>query len=179
MLIQSPSLKARARVRVHHERAYDYDDAHGLYLYKQVDEDEEVDNLVTDAGRVTLHTFIYGSSAQRSAASLGTGMYWIGLSDDATAPAAGDTALTGELTALGLARADASSVGTITLPTGSGTITTISNQFTFTGATQGVQKTALFDAANPGGNMAHEIQFTQRTLFTNDTLTLTFSITLT
>jgi len=181
MLIQSHSLKARACVRVHHERAYDYDDQTGLYLYKQADEDEEVGNLVTDAGRVVLHTFIYGSSAQRTSAGLGTGMYWIGLSDDASAPAAGDTSLASELTADGLARADASTTGTITLPTGSGTITTISNQFTYTGASQGVQKTALFDDAGPpvNGNMAHEIQFTQRTLFTNDTLTLTFSITLT
>jgi hypothetical protein len=83
--------------------------------------------------------------------------------------------LTTELFGNGLTRA----LGTVTLPTGSGTITTIAKQFTYTGGTnQSVQKTALFDAST-GGNMAHEILFTQRLLVINDTLTLTFSITLT
>jgi len=173
MYINIPQLSAKSRVTVHHERAVDFDEKTGLWLYEQVDEDEVADNIVTDAGRVTLHTFIYGKAADR--VGLGAGMHFIGISNDATAPAAGDTTLASELSADGLGRAE----GTVTLPTGSGTITTVSNQFTYTGGgSQGVQKTALFDASS-SGNMAHEIQFTQRTLFTNDTLTLTFSITLT
>ena len=67
----------------------------------------------------------------------------------------------------------------MTLPTGSGTSTTIVNTFTYTGSSQAVQKTALFTVAGPpvAGIMNHEIAFTQRTLFTNDTLTLTFTVT--
>lgn len=175
MLIQEVQ-GPRARVVVRHERPYDFDEKRGLWFYKRVDDDEEKWNIVTDAGRVRIHTYIYGSGAQR--ASLGTGLNYIGLSNDGTAPAAGDTVLAGELTNLsapGLARTS----GTVTLPVGSGTQTTIQNVFTYTGSPgpQGVQKTALFDAAS-SGTMAHEIIFTQRTLFTNDVLTTTFAITL-
>ena len=173
MLIQH-QFKARARLVVHQERPA-FDEKSGLWVMRQVGEDDEAFNIVTDAGRVVLHTFIYGKSADRTAAGLGAGMHFIGLSNDGTAPAAGDTSLASELTTDGLGRAE----GTVTLPTGSGTITQVSNQFTYTGGTsQAVQKTALFDASS-AGNMAHEIQFTQRTLFPSDSLTLTFSITLT
>jgi hypothetical protein len=136
--------------------------------------EEKIGNLVTDAGRVAIHTYIYGTTAQRTSEGLsGTGFNYIALSNDGTAPAAGDTSLTGELSADGLGRAQ----GTVTLPTGSGTITTVENEFTYTGSSQAVQKTALFDDSS-GGKMAHEILFTQRTLSNGDTLTLTFSITL-
>ena len=174
MLIREMSLAPRATVSIHQERPYDYDEARGLWLYRTVDEDEQVHNLVTDAGRVTVHTYIYGTSAQRAAANLGAnGLSYIGLTNDAGVPAAGDTALAGELSGSGLTRA----AGVVTLPVGAGTITTIQHVFTFTGASQGVQKSALFDATT-FGNMAHEVQFTQRLLFTNDTLTLTYAITL-
>ena len=136
--------------------------------------EEEVGNLVTDAGRVAIHTYIYGTTAQRTSGGLsGTGFNYIALSNDGTAPAAGDTSLTGELSGDGLDRVQ----GTVTLPTGSGTITTVENEFTFSGSSQAVQKTALFDDSS-GGKMAHEILFSQRTLSNGDTLTLTFSITL-
>lgn len=170
----TPHIQARATCRIRHERAYDYDKRRGIWL-RRLESEEEVGNILTDAGRRTLHTFIYGTAAQRTSASLGAdGLSYIALSNDAGSPAAGDTALTGELSGSGLDRV----MGTVTLPTGSGTITTVSNQFTFTGGTQNVQKTALFDAAS-GGNMAHEILFTQRTLNTSDTITITFQITLT
>jgi hypothetical protein len=168
-------IKAKARLRVRHERPYDYDDARNLWLYRRVDDDEEYGNILTDDGRVSIHTLVYGTSAQKITASLGAGLHFIGLSNDATSPAAGDTTLTAELATNGLQRA----IGTVTLPTGSGAITTVQKQFTYAGGgTQGVQKTALFDAVS-SGNMAHEILFTQRTLATSDTLTMTFSITLT
>ena len=168
------TLTAKATVTVRHDRAYDFDEDRGIWLYRR-GEDEKANNILTNVGRVTLHTFIYGNSAQRAAASLGTGMHFIGLSDDSAPPVAGDTALAGELTGSGLGRVE----GSVTLPTGSGTITSIQNEFTYTGgAPQGVQKTALFDAAS-AGNMCHEILFTQRSLAVNDTLTLTFNITLT
>lgn len=161
----------KAKVRIHVERAYDYDKQTGLWLRRQVEDDEVVENIITDAGRVALHTFCYNTAARAN------GLNYIGLSDDAAAPAAGDTALTGELTGSGLDRAQ----GTVTLPTGSGNQTGISKQFTYVGVPpQGVQKAALFSVAGPppAGIMAHEIQFSQRTLFTNDLITVSYTITL-
>jgi hypothetical protein len=167
-------VKARAILNVRHDRPYDFDEKSGVWLYRKESE-EEVGNILTDAGRRAIHTLIYGTAAQKTSISAGVGLHYIGLTNNATAPAAGDTVLTTELFGNGLTRA----LGTVTLPTGSGTITTIAKQFTYTGGTnQSVQKTALFDAST-GGNMAHEILFTQRLLVINDTLTLTFSITLT
>jgi len=169
MLIQMQGPRARATIR--HERAYDYDERTGLWLRKVVDE-QEAWNIVTDAGRRQIHTYIYGSAGQRS--GLGGGLNYIGISNDGSTPAAGDTALTGELSTNGLQR----QLATVTLPTGSGTQTVLQKVFTYTGvSSQGVQKTALFDLAS-AGVMAHEIQFAQRTLFSNDTLTVTFAISL-
>lgn len=168
------NFQVRARCRIQHYEAYDYDERRGIWLRRLVSE-EEIGNLVTNAGLVAIHTYIYGTAAQRIAASLGAdGLSYIALSNDAGAPAAGDTSLAGELSGDGLDR----TAGVVTLPTGAGTITTVSNDFTYTGGlAQGVQKTALFDAA-VAGNMAHEILFTQRTLSTSDVLTVTFQVTL-
>ncbi len=164
----------RAKAVITVARAYDFDEKTGLYRHR-VESEEEAWNLVTDPGRVAIHTYIYGTTSQRTAASLGTGYNNIGLSNNATPPAAGDASLAGELSGNGLTRAAAD---TVTLPTGSGTATTIQKVFTYTGGSpQAVQKTALFDALS-GGKMAHEIIFSQRTLFQNDTLTITYTITL-
>lgn len=168
-------ITARALLKIRHNRAIDFDEKLGIWVYAK-GEEEESGNILTDAGRVTLHTFVYGTSAQRITAGLGAGgLNFIGLSNNASVPAAVDTSLASELSGNGLSRVQ----GTVSLPTGSGIITSIQHIFTYTGgSSQGVQKTALFDAAS-GGNMAHEILFTPRTLATNDTLTLTFNITLT
>ena len=173
-IIETPMLPG-AHLRVHVERAYDFDAKRGIWLRRQVEADVEAHNLLTNTGRVQLHTQDYGTTGL-----LTNGFNWIGLSNDATAPAATDTSLASELTngtAAGLGRVQ----GMVTLPVGSGNMTTIANTFTFTGGgSQGVQKTALFTVTGPpvAGVMNHEIAFTQRTLFTNDTLTLTFTITL-
>jgi hypothetical protein len=165
---------ARATLKVRHERPFDYDERRELWLYKRIDEDEEYGNILTDGGRVTLHTYIYGTDAQRTAQNLGQGLHFVALTNNASAPSAGDVTLTGEISADGLERV----IGTVSLPTDVGTLTQVQNVFTYTGGgTQSVQKTALFDAIT-AGNMAHEILFTQRTLATSDTLTLIFSITL-
>jgi hypothetical protein len=168
------SHNVRALCKIQHHVAYDYDEKRGLWLYR-LEHEEEVGNLITDAGRRTVHTFLYGTAAQRISASLGPdGLSYIGLSNDAGSPVAGDTTLAGELSGDGLDRTQ----GTVTLPLGAGTVTEVAKQFTYTGGpAQGVQKTALFDAAS-SGNMAHEILFTQRTLNTSDTITITFQITL-
>jgi hypothetical protein len=169
MLIQDSAL-CRAKVLVHQERPYDFDEKRGLWLFRQVDEDEEAWNLITNTGRVQLHTQVYGTTGL-----LTNGFNWIGLSNDATAPAATDSSLASELTGNGLSRAQ----GVVTLPTGAGNQTTVAFTFTYTGVSQAIQKTALFTQAGPpiAGVMNHEISFTQRTLFTNDTITLTFTIT--
>lgn len=171
MLISETFSAPRAKVRIHHERAYDFDESRGIWLRREVDPDEEVFNLLTNTGRVQLHTFAYGTSSRAN------GFNYIALSNDAGSPAAGDTALASELTGNGLSRVQ----GTVTLPTGSGNQTTVSRTFTYSGGSpQGVQKTALFDTIGPpvAGVMNHEIAFTQRTLFTNDTLVVTFTITM-
>jgi hypothetical protein len=167
MLIQQIS-GPKARVRIHHEVAYDRDDKTGLWLRRVEAEDELVENLILNAGRVQLHAQCYATGS-----ILTNGFNYIGLSNDATAPDAGDTTLTGELAADGLSRAQ----GTVTLATGSGNQTTVAKTFTYTGASQAVQKSALFTAASVGV-MAHEVTFTQRTLATNDTITLTYTISL-
>ncbi len=162
-----------AVVRVHVERAYDFDEKRGLWVYRQEEPDEVAPNLVTNAGRDQLHLQGYGETGLSS-----NGFNYIGLSNSATPPSATDTSLSGELLvggAPGLQRAQGAYAHT------AGTNqTTITNTFTFTGTSQAIQLTALFNLAGPpvAGIMNHEIAFTQRTLFTNDTITLTFTITL-
>jgi hypothetical protein len=176
LLIQTVSSAPRAVAKIQHHQAYDFDEKSKLWRYRLMSEDE-AKNIITDAGRVRVHTYLYGSAGQR--AGLGGGLNYVALSNDGTAPAAGDTVLAGEITnsvaTAGLQRA----LGTVTLPTGSGTVTTIQKVFVFTGTPgpQNVQKTALFDSSS-GGTMAHEIAFSPRVLYTNDSLTVTMSITL-
>lgn len=162
-------ITARAKVRIHQERAYDYNDRTGLWVYQTVGEDEVVYNLVTNTGRVQLHTFCYGTAPRTN------GFNYVALSNNATPPAATDAILAGELSGNGLTRVQ----GIVTLPTGTGNATTILGNFIYTGVSpQGVQKAALFDLAS-GGVMNHEIAFaTPRTLIPNDSLVVSFSVTL-
>lgn len=172
MLIQESISLPRARVLLHQERAYDFDAKTGLWQYRPVGEDEVAFNILTNTGRVQLHHQAYAT-----AALLTNGFNWIALSNDAGVPAAADATLAAEINGggLGLDRVQ----GAVTLATGAGNVTTIANTFTYLGVpAQGIQKTALFTATNPGGVMNHEIAFTPRTLFTNDTITVTFTITL-
>lgn len=160
----------RARATITHARLVGVDPDGPRFA---VLDEQEAYNLILDGGRVAIHTYIYGTTAQRVSASLGTGFNYLALSNDPSAAAAGDTTLTGELTGNGLDRVQ----GTVLLPTGSGNQTVITHVFTYLGGSpQGVQKVALFDATS-AGKMAHEISFTQRTLFTNDTLTIQYTLT--
>lgn len=166
MLIQNIT-GPKARVRIHHEVAYDYDEKLGIYLRRVELADEIVENLILNAGRDQLHVQCYETTGL-----LTNGFNYIGLSNDGTAPNAADTSLTGELTTDGLGRAQ----GTVAHTGGTNT-TTVEKTFTYTGSSQAVQKSALFTASS-AGVMAHEVTFVQRTLATNDTLTLTYTITL-
>jgi hypothetical protein len=168
-------IRAYAIITIRHEKAYDFDGNKGLWL-RRLEGEEEIHNILTNAGRVALHTYVYGTPSQRTAGGLsGTGFNYIALTDDTGSPSPSDTSLASELSGNGLDRVQ----GTVTLPAGSETVTTVSNQFTYTGgSSQSVRKTALFDAAS-AGKMVHEAAFSARTLNTNDTLTITFNITLT
>lgn len=128
---------------------------------------ETTKNLITNAGRVFLHTQGYATSG-----AVGTGLCYIGLSNDTVTETAASTTLSNEIAANGLSRA----IGTVTLASGAGTSTTIAKTFTCSTAQQAAQKAALFTAAS-GGTMNHVLGFTQRTLEINDTLAITFTIT--
>lgn len=163
----------RAKMVVTHRRPTNFlKDSNGLFVpdpasFKLVDEPEEVWNLITNAGRIFLHTQGYGTSGLGA-----NGLNYIALSNDAVTETATSTVLSNEITLNGLGRAQ----GTVTLPTGSGNQTTVDKTFTATGA-QSAQKAALFTASS-AGTMNHVLGFTQRSLITNDTLQITFTITL-
>jgi hypothetical protein len=129
--------------------------------------EETVHNVITNVGRVFLHTQGYGTSPGAN------GLNYIALSNDTLTETAASTTLSTEIAANGLARAQ----GTVTLPTGSGTQTTIAKTFTCATSAQAAQKAALFTASS-GGTMNHALAFTQRSLQVGDTLAVTFTITL-
>lgn len=128
---------------------------------------ETVYNLITNVGRVQYHKQLFDTTGLAS-----NGNNYIALSNDALTETAASTTLSNEITTNGLARAQ----GTVTLPTGAGTQTTIVKVFTATGA-QAAQKCALFNASS-AGVMNHVLAFTQRSLQVSDTLTITITITL-
>jgi hypothetical protein len=129
--------------------------------------DETTYNVITNVGRVFLHTQGYGTSPA------GNGLNYIALSNDTLSETASSTTLSSEIAANGLSRAQ----GTVTLPTGAGNQTTIAKTFTCATAAQAAQKAALFTASS-AGTMNHALAFTQRSLQVGDTLAVTFTITL-
>ena len=124
-------------------------------------------NLITNAGRVYLHTQGYATSGAAT-----NGFCYIALSNDSVTETAASTTLSNEIAANGLSRA----LGTVTLASGSGTSTTIAKTFTCATSAQAAQKAALFTASS-GGTMNHVLAFTQRSLQVGDTLAITFTIT--
>lgn len=127
--------------------------------------DEVVHNVITNAGRDFLHTQGYGTSPAAN------GLNYIALSNDTLTETATSTVLSSEIAANGLSRA----IGAVAHTGGTNT-TTVQKTFTATG-TQSAQKAALFTASS-AGTMNHALAFTQRNLVTNDTLQVTFTITL-
>ena len=158
----------RASCRISHKRPYDYDAATELFLYREVDEPEVVWNVITNVGRVFLHTQGYATTGIGA-----NGLNYIALSNDTLTETATSTTLSTEIAANGLSRAQ----GAVVLPTGAGTQTTVDKTFTCTTAPQAAQKSALF-TASAAGTMNHALAFTQRSLQVNDTLQVTFTITL-
>lgn len=133
-------------------------------------------NLLTILGRDFFHKQCYTN------VGVGTrGSNFIGLSDNATDPVAGDDALAGEITANGLERA----LATISHTLGTN-ITTLENVFTAGIVFTNVHKAALFNEATkdtppPGGTdqMTHADKFTADVdLQIGDTVTVTWTLTL-
>lgn len=122
-------------------------------------------NLVTDAG------FDFASKVLSDTAAQPAACNYIAVSNDATSPAAADTTLASEIAANGLSRAQ----GTFAHTAGTKTYT-VSKVFTATG-TQASQKTGLFNASS-SGTLCYEVAYTQVTVNNNDTLTVTWTITL-
>ncbi len=149
---------ARASCLIQHRRLVS-----GVYV--PVGQDETVYNVKTTAGIDFL--FAQGYSTSPGA----NGLNWIALSNDSLTEGTGSTTLSNEIVANGLSRAQ----GTYAHTNGQSTAT-IQKVFTATGA-QSAQKAALFSASS-GGTMQHALAFTQRSLQNTDTLTVTFTITL-
>lgn len=98
---------------------------------------------------------------------------FIALTTDATAPAAGDSTLTSELTTNGLARAQASDAHT------SGTAQSVlSHTWTYTGSTSVViAKAGLFNAASLGSMVLETLLSSTATVSANgDTVTVSWTI---
>lgn len=128
-------------------------------------------NLVVNAGLNWLADIMGNTSTPAVNAQCN----YIGLSNGAGAPAAGDTALAttvgAEIAANGLSRAQATYAHTA-----NATTYTLAHTFTATGA-QSAQAGAVFTAAS-SGTMCFEDTFTSASLQTNDTLTVTWTITI-
>lgn len=128
---------------------------------------EEIWNVITNVGRAFIHTGAYATSGIQT-----NGLNYIALSNDTLTETASSTTLSNEIASNGLQRAQ----GTVVLATGAGTQTTVAKTFTATG-TQSAQKGALFSASS-GGTMNHVLAFTQRALANGDTLTCTWTLTI-
>lgn len=156
----------RASAWIRHRRPYDFDDDNGLWMYRKVDEDEQVFNVKTTAGIDFL--FVQGYSITTGA----NGLNYIALSNDALTENTASTTLSNEISTNGLSRAQ----GTYAHTNGQSTAT-IDKTFTCATGAQAAQKSALFSAASTG-TMNHVLAFTQRSLQVGDTLQVTYTITL-
>lgn len=129
--------------------------------------------LRTDAGKD------FQSRVMGDTASTGTGIYaaanYIALTENNTAPAAGDTALTGELTASGLGRAQAAYAHT-----GGASTYTLTKTFTSSdGTSRTINKVGVFNASSSGTLVFTTAVPSPPTLVSGDSLTITETVTIT
>lgn len=120
-------------------------------------------NLETNAG-LDWQASVMGNTAAPPATC-----NYLALSDDATAPAATDTAVAGEITTNGLARVQ----GTYAHTAGASSYS-IAHTWT-AAAAQAAQKAGMLNAASTG-TLCFENTFTAVSLQANDTLTLTWTV---
>ena len=129
---------------------------------------EDESNLLTTDGRDAFHQALYIDTVASQ-----TGFIFIALTSDVNAPAAGDTTLTGEITTGGLARI----LATTRTHTDDTNASTIAHTFIATAVHSDVQKSGLFDLIAVG-TLSHENTFTSANLEINDTITVTWTLTL-
>lgn len=125
-------------------------------------------NLLTTDGRDEFHQTMYIDTTATQ-----TGFNFIAVTSDATAPNASDTILTGEITTGGLIRV----LATTRTHTDDTNQSTIAVTFTASAIHSNVQKSGLFDLVAVGV-LSHENTFTLADLEVNDTLTITWTLTL-
>ncbi len=125
-------------------------------------------NLLTNGGR---DYFIAQCYTNTSAG--GVGANFIALSENSSGAAVGHTAVAGEITTNGLARA-------LSSPThSSGTnSTTLVKTFTASGSFSAVQLSGTFNQLAVGGTLGHEATFASVALVSGDTLQVTWTLTL-
>ena len=121
-------------------------------------------NLRTTAG-LNWQADVMGNATQPVSAR------WIGLTTNATAPAAGDTTLTGEIAAGGLSRA----VGTYA-HTADATSYTIQATWTATATHTAVAKAGLFNASSAGTMAFETLLNATATLASGDQLQVTWTV---
>jgi len=129
---------------------------------------EDKPNLLTTDGRDEFHQTMYIDTVASQ-----TGFNFIAVSSDATPPAVGDTVLAGEITTGGLIRV----LATTRTHTDDTNVSTIAKTFTATAQHLNVQKSGLFDLVTVGV-LSHENTFTLASLEANDTLEVTWTLTL-
>lgn len=129
---------------------------------------EDDPNLLTTDGRDAFHQALYIDTSATQ-----TGFNFIAVTSNAIPPAVGDTVLTGEITTGGLARI----LATTRTHTNDTNVSTIAHTFTATAIHTDVQKSGLFDLVT-AGVLSHENTFIVVTLQVNDTLTVTWTLTL-
>ena len=127
-------------------------------------------NLITNAGQDVISRQT-GCGATSAPACANGGIY-IALTTDSTAPAAGDTTCTSELTTNGLGRA----LGTYA-HTASTNTHTITKTFTYTGSSAVViAKVCMFDASSSGNMFAETLLASTATVNANgDQVTITWT----
>jgi hypothetical protein len=127
-------------------------------------------NLLTQDGRDQMHTNCYISTSLT-----GRGFNCVGSTESTITPGVTDTALTGEITTNGLARADATTKN----HTDNSTSSLIEHTFTASGSFTDVKASATFNATS-AGTMGHIANFAtgSGTLISGDTLKISWTLNL-
>ena len=127
-------------------------------------------NVLTATGEAEYHNRLFVDAS--------TGFNWIGLTQSTLTPLRADTALTGEETLSGFARAQA----TTRSYSGVTSTTTLTKTFTASGSITSILGSGLFNVVGPpvAGIMAHVANFTtgSGTLISGDQLAVTWTATL-
>ena len=130
--------------------------------------DQHHPNLLTTEGRDFFHAQVYTNVAAGT-----RGSNFIAVSTDGTAPAAGDTTLTAEITTNGLARIQATTIN----HTDNANVTLIEHEWTASGTHTNVQKVGLFNIIT-AGILTHEGTFTAASLISGDKLKVSYTVNL-